>query len=91
MQEIVQVAWQHPPASGRSVRGWQVELAAPTDRADEFRILDAMGRPMLLVVFRGTSRTQNFKSALVDGRSQVLTIGEGGVTAVFSKAGAEVG
>ena len=40
----------------------QVELAAPTDRADEFKVLDATGRHMLLVVIRGSSRTQNFKS-----------------------------
>jgi hypothetical protein len=69
----------------------QVELATPTDRADGVRVLDATGRRMLLVVMRGKARTQNSKAALLDGRSEVLSLGEGARTAVFLKNGVEVG
>ena len=65
----------------------QVELATPTDRADKFRVFDATGRNMLLVV-RGT---QMVKWPLLDGRSEVLSLGEGAQTAVFLKDGVEVG
>ena len=66
---------------------FQVELATPTDRADEVRVLGATGRHMLLVA-RGT---KNFKWALLDGRTEVLSLGEGAQTAVFFKDGVEVG
>lgn len=65
----------------------QVELATPTDRADEVRVLRATGRNMLLQA-RGS---MNFKWALLDGRTEVLSLGEGAQTAVFFKDGVEVG
>ena len=65
----------------------QVELATPTDRADEVKVLAATGHNMLLFL-RGT---QMVKWALLDGRSEVLSLGEGAQTAVFFKDGVEVG
>lgn len=64
----------------------QVELAVPTDRADEVRVLSAMGRRMLLEV--GGSKSS--KWPLLDGRTEVLSLGEGARTVVFFKGGVEV-
>ncbi|MCA8973466.1 MAG: carboxypeptidase regulatory-like domain-containing protein, partial [Planctomycetes bacterium] len=69
----------------------QVEVGAPADRADEIQVLDATDRPMLLVIMRGGARTQRFRFALLDGRSEVLTLGEDGRNVVLLKHGVEVG
>lgn len=65
----------------------KVELAPPMDRADAFKVLKATGRHMILGA-RGTKRVE---WPLLDGRSEVLSLGEGARTAVFLKDGVEVG
>jgi hypothetical protein len=69
----------------------QVELDQPTDRADEVRILDAAGVPMLLRVMRGDTAFTERRALIVDGRTQILSLGEGAQVAVFYGAGIEVG
>jgi len=69
----------------------QVELAAPMDRADSVRVLDASGKAMLLRIMRGeTARTARF-AAIADGRSEILSLGEGATAAVFLRRDVEVG
>jgi hypothetical protein len=69
----------------------QVEVAPPIDRADEARILDGEGKPMLLRIMRGDTSFTNRKAAIVDGRTQIISIGEGARTAVLYRGGVEVG
>ncbi len=69
----------------------QVELAPPLDRADRVRVLDGEGKAMLLRVMRGESAQTSRSAEIVDGRSQILSLGEGAVTAVFLKKDQEVG
>ena len=69
----------------------QVELAAPLDRADSVRVLDASGKAMLLRIMRGeTARTARF-AQIADGRSEILSLGEGAAAAVFLRGDVEVG
>jgi RNA polymerase sigma-70 factor (ECF subfamily) len=69
----------------------QVELAPPTDRADRVRVLDAAGVAMLLRIMRGETARTNRVAEIVDGRSEILSLGEGAVTAVFLRRDVEVG
>ncbi|HEU4417552.1 MAG TPA: hypothetical protein VFT55_01360, partial [Planctomycetota bacterium] len=69
----------------------QVELAPPTDRADRVRILDGNGKAMLLRIMRGETARTNRIAEIVDGRSEILSLGEGAVTAVFLRNDREVG
>lgn len=69
----------------------QVELAPPTDRADRVRVLDASGKAMLLRIMRGETARTNRIAEIVDGRSEILSLGEGAVTAVFLRNDREVG
>jgi hypothetical protein len=68
----------------------QVELDAPLARADELRVLDGNGKAVLLRIMRDETAHADWKAAIVDGRSQVLSLSEDGKTVVLYKAGAEV-
>jgi RNA polymerase sigma-70 factor (ECF subfamily) len=68
----------------------QVELDAPLDRADDMRVLDENGRPVLLRVMRGESSHADFRADVTDGRSQVLSLSDHARTLVLSKQGIEV-
>lgn len=68
-------------------RRFKVELAAPTNRADMFKVLKASGRHML-IRSRGTYRVE---WPLEDGRTEILSVGNGAQVAVFFKDGVEVG
>jgi RNA polymerase sigma factor (sigma-70 family) len=68
----------------------QVELDAPYDRADELRVLDGEGQPMILRIMRGESSFTDRKAAIVDGKSQVLSTSEDARTVVLWKNGSEV-
>lgn len=69
----------------------QVEIAPPVDRVDRVKVLDAFGRPMLLRVMRGLSAHTNRSAAVLDGRSEVLSLGEDAAQIVFERGGEEVG
>lgn len=69
----------------------QVELDLPLDRADELRVLDAQDQPMILRIMRGESAFTSRKSSIEDGRSQVLSLGEGARSLVLFKSGVEIG
>jgi hypothetical protein len=69
----------------------QVELAPPVDRATHARVLDRDGKAMLLRVMRGESAHTNRTALILDGRSEVLSLGEGAVVVVFLRDGDEIG
>ncbi len=69
----------------------QIELAEPRDRADRVRVLGTDGRPMRLRIMRGQSSHTNSSATIVDGRTEVLSLGEGAASAVFLRDGEEVG
>jgi len=69
----------------------QVELEAPLARADSLQVLDASGKPMILRVMRGESSYTSRKATIENGRSQILSLGEGAREVVFHLAGQEVG
>ncbi len=69
----------------------QIELTAPKDRADRLRVLGANGRSMLLRVMRGEAAYTNRSAKILDGRTEVLSLGEGAATAVFYRGEDEVG
>jgi RNA polymerase sigma-70 factor, ECF subfamily len=69
----------------------QVELEPPLARADTLQVLDAAGKPMILRVMRGESSYTGRKSTISEGRSQILSLGEGAREVVFLLAGVEVG
>jgi hypothetical protein len=55
------------------------------------RVLDASGKAMLLRIMRGeTARTARF-AQIADGRSEILSLGEGAAAAVFLRGDVEVG
>ncbi|MBK8100787.1 MAG: sigma-70 family RNA polymerase sigma factor [Planctomycetes bacterium] len=68
----------------------QIELAAPHDRADSARVLDASDRPMLLRVMRGDTSYTSRVAPLLDGRSQILSVGEGAANVALFRGGREV-
>jgi hypothetical protein len=68
----------------------QVDLDPPVDRADEVRVLDGDGKPMLLRIMRGESSFTNRRADVVDGKSQVLSLSEDARTVVLLKDGIEV-
>jgi hypothetical protein len=68
----------------------QVELDAPLARADELRVLDGNGKAVLLRIMRDETAHADWKAAIVDGRSQVLSLSEDGKTVVLSRAGTEI-
>ena len=53
--------------------------------------LDGSGKPMILRVMRGESSYTGRKSTIEEGRSQILSLGEGAREVVFLLAGVEVG
>jgi hypothetical protein len=55
------------------------------------RVLDAAGVAMLLRIMRGETARTNRVAEIVDGRSEILSLGEGAVTAVFLRRDVEVG
>ena len=69
----------------------QVELELPLARADALQVLDGSGKPMILRVMRGESSYTGRKSTIEEGRSQILSLGEGAREVVFLLAGVEVG
>ncbi|MGE3175217.1 MAG: sigma-70 family RNA polymerase sigma factor [Planctomycetota bacterium] len=69
----------------------QVEVAPPADRVDRVQVLDADGRPMLLRVMRGQTAHTGRSAAVLDGRTEVLSLGEGAAAAVFLRDDREVG
>jgi hypothetical protein len=69
----------------------QVELSPPTDRADRCRVLDEAGNAMLLRIVRGNAARTNRTADLENGRSHILSLGEGARTVVFLKGDVEVG
>ncbi len=69
----------------------QVELAPPIDRADRLRVLDGDGQPMLLRIMRGNAAHASRSAVIADGRSHILSLGEGARTVVFLRNDAEVG
>jgi RNA polymerase sigma-70 factor (ECF subfamily) len=68
----------------------QVELDPPEDRADELKVLDGDGQPMILRIMRGETSFTDRKAAIVEGRSQVLSTSEDARTVVLFKGGQEV-
>jgi RNA polymerase sigma factor (sigma-70 family) len=72
-------------------RHLQVEIAPPLDRADEVRVLDAQGAPMILRIMRGSTSLTNRKADIVEGRTQVLSLSDEARNVVLYKSGAEVG
>jgi RNA polymerase sigma-70 factor (ECF subfamily) len=69
----------------------QVELDPPEDRADELRVLDGEGQPMILRIMRGESSFTDRRADILAGKSQVLSTSEDARTVVLYKGGAEVG
>ena len=67
---------------------FRVELAP--DLADEMRVVDADGRPVMINVFEGHSSMTTDSLALVGGRSKVMVVGEEARTLVLSKEKKEV-
>jgi len=65
---------------------FRIELADP-GRADRVEVHDADGRPMSLFVLRHESSYEDSSAALVDGRSDVLAVGERAATLVLVKEG----
>jgi len=68
----------------------QVELDPPRDRADRARVLDASGREIILQVFHGGGADASFEMPVRDGRSDVLSVGEGAATLVLYRGMEEV-
>lgn len=68
----------------------QIELDDPVDRADELRVLDGEGQPMILRIMRGESSFTDRKAAIAEGRSQVLSTSEDARTVVLFKGGQEI-
>jgi hypothetical protein len=68
----------------------QVELDPPEDRADELKVLDGDGQPMILRIMRGETSFTDRRAAIVDGRSQVLSTSEDARTVVLFKGGQEI-
>jgi len=68
----------------------QIELDPPEDRADELKVLDGEGQPMILRIMRGETSFTDRKAAIVEGRSQVLSTSEDARTVVLFKGGQEI-
>ncbi len=68
----------------------QIQLDPPEDRADELKVLDGDGQPMILRIMRGETSFTDRKAAIVDGRSQVLSTSEDARTVVLFKGEQEV-
>jgi hypothetical protein len=61
----------------------QVELGAPVDRADQLRILDESGEPIVIRVIRAESSHTNMFARITDGRSEVLSVSDAARTLVL--------
>jgi protocatechuate 3,4-dioxygenase beta subunit len=68
----------------------QVELDEPRDRADRLRVFDAGGRRVLLSVFHGGGAHADFEMPILEGRSDVLAVGERAATLVLYRGEEEV-
>jgi hypothetical protein len=69
----------------------QVELLPPQDRADEFRVVDAQGRSLDLLVITGNSVNAYTAMELNDGRSEVVSTSSQARTLLLFKQDQEVG
>ena len=69
----------------------QVQLSPPFDRVDRCRVLDADGKSMLLRVMRGNAAQTSRSAAVTEGRSHILSLGEGARTLVLLRGDQEVG
>jgi hypothetical protein len=68
----------------------QVELTPPLERADRCRVLDADGKPMLLRIMRGEAARTGRSVPILDGRTHIVSLGEGARTIVFLLGDREV-
>jgi hypothetical protein len=69
----------------------QVELSSgEVEAADEVRILDGQGQPIVINVFMGNSRRSTDSVELKDGKSDVLVVPEEARTLVLLEKGKEV-
>ena len=69
----------------------QVDVAPPFDRVDQCRVLDQDGKPMVLRIIRGNASRTNRTADVIDGKSHILSLGEGARTVLFLCKGKEVG
>jgi len=69
----------------------QVELDPPYDRADDVRVLDEAGKPLILRVMRGESSYTSRNARLEQGRTQILSLGESAREVLLLRDGREVG
>lgn len=65
---------------------FRIELADPR-RADRVEVLDPEGLPMSLFILRHESSYEDLSVGLVDGKSDVLAVGERAATLVLTKEG----
>jgi hypothetical protein len=66
-------------------------LLPPQDRADEFRVVDAQGRSLDLLVITGNSVNAYTAMELNDGRSEVVSTSSQARTLLLFKQDQEVG
>jgi hypothetical protein len=67
----------------------QIQLT-DASTGDAFQLLDKDGRPIELSVFEGSSRREDYRVGLVEGRSPVVSGSDRGATLVLLLAGVEV-
>jgi len=68
---------------------FQIELADASD-ADEFEMLDADGEVLQLSQFEGNGRRDGSRFPLIDGRTNLLAVGDRAATLVLYRRGKEV-
>lgn len=68
----------------------QLELEPPIDRADTLRLFDEDGRRVVVRIMRGESSYADLFATIVDGRSEVLSVGDTARTIVLYKGEVEV-
>ena len=71
-------------------RRFHLRLDLGADIADRFRVVDAAGEPLPIVLFDGGGRNSSGSRPIVDGRSRVYAVGEAAVAVVLLKGEEEV-